>query len=109
MEGAAGGGALDSLSCFVHGDAIDMRITSRFDCGKGDAPDKDRKPLAGHWFPGNAGDATELNTAILFLYLVNFATPRRFACKPRAEWTFSPELKNSESRPNSWTVRVTGV
>src|SRR3982074_2458237 len=56
MKSAAGRGALDSLSCFVHGDAIDMEITSHFDCGKGDAPDIYRKPLAGHWFPGNAGD-----------------------------------------------------
>jgi hypothetical protein len=39
VESAAGCGALDSLSCFVHGDAIDMEKTSRFDCGKGDAPD----------------------------------------------------------------------
>src|SRR5229473_3259161 len=39
MEGAAGCSALDSLSCFVHGDAIDMEKTSRFVCGKGDAPD----------------------------------------------------------------------
>ena len=74
MESAAGLGALDSLSCFVHGDAIDMETTSRFDCGKGDAPDLYRKPLAGHWFPGNAGVALELNTAILFLHLENFAT-----------------------------------
>ena len=57
MESAAGRGALDSLNCFVHGDAIDMETTSRFDRGKGDAPDPYRKPLAGHWFPGNAGDA----------------------------------------------------
>jgi hypothetical protein len=28
MENAAGRGALDSLSCFVHGDAIDMEMTS---------------------------------------------------------------------------------
>ena len=56
MESAAGRGALDSLSCFVHGDAIDMEMTSRFVCGKGDAPDLYRKPLAGHWFPGNGGD-----------------------------------------------------
>jgi hypothetical protein len=69
MESAAGRGARDSLSCFIHGDAIDMGITSRFDCGKGDAPDLYRKPLAGHWFPGNAGDTRELNTAILLPYL----------------------------------------
>jgi hypothetical protein len=67
MENAADRGALDSLSCFVHGDAIDMEITSRFDCGKGDAPNLYRKPLGWHWFPGNARDALELNTAILFL------------------------------------------
>src|ERR1700730_6564805 len=109
MEGAAGRGALDSLSCFVHGDAIDMGTTSRFDCGKGDAPDIYRKPLAGHWFPGNAGDSTELNTAILFLHLKNFATSLTVACKPRAEWTFSPKPESSEYRPNLSTVRVTGM
>src|SRR5580692_6502814 len=38
MKSAAGCGALDSLSCFVHGDAIDMEATSRFLCGKGDVP-----------------------------------------------------------------------
>jgi hypothetical protein len=52
MESAAVRGALDSLSCLVHGDAIDMEMTSRFDCGKGDAPDLYRKPFTGHWFPG---------------------------------------------------------
>ena len=51
-----------------------MEKTSRFDCGKGDAPNLYRKPLAGYWFPGNAGDAIELNTAILLPYLKNFAT-----------------------------------
>jgi hypothetical protein len=34
LESAAGYSALDSLSCFVHGDAIDMERTSRFACGK---------------------------------------------------------------------------
>ncbi|WP_249779683.1 hypothetical protein [Bradyrhizobium sediminis] len=107
MESAAS--ALDSLSCFVHGDASDMGNTSRLDCGKGDVPDIYTKPFAGHWFPVNAGDARELTTPILFLHLENFATPLTVACKLRAEWTFSPEPKNLESRPNSWTVRVTGV
>ena len=51
-----------------------MEMTSRFDRRKGDAPDLYRKPLAGHWFPGNAGAACELNTAIPFLYLDNFTT-----------------------------------
>jgi hypothetical protein len=85
MESAAGRSALDSLSCLVHGDAIDMETTSRFDCGKGDAPDLYEKPRAEHWFPGNAGAALELNTAILFLHLENFATAPAVACKPRAE------------------------
>jgi hypothetical protein len=76
MESAADCGALDSLSCFVHGDAIDMERTSRFFCGKRDAPDLYTKPFAGHWFPGNARYRTELNTAILFLHLKNFATPQ---------------------------------
>src|ERR1700759_5056225 len=48
---AADCSALDRLSCFVHGDAIDMEITSRFPRGKGDASAIYRKPLAGHWFP----------------------------------------------------------
>ena len=51
-----------------------MEMASRFGCGKGDVPDIYTKPLAGHWFPGNAGDGSELNTAILFLHLENFAT-----------------------------------
>src|SRR5664279_1647148 len=74
MKSAAGCGALDSLSCFVHGDAIDMEATPRFLCGKGDVPDIYTKPLAAHWFPGNAGDNSELSTAIFFLHLMNFVT-----------------------------------
>jgi hypothetical protein len=46
-----------------------METASQFVCAKGDALDVYRKPFAGHWFPGNTGDAGELNTAILFLYL----------------------------------------
>jgi maltooligosyltrehalose synthase len=56
-DGSAGYDALDSLSCFLHGDAGAMEMTSHFDCAKGDAWDIYRKPLAGHWFPGNVGDA----------------------------------------------------
>ena len=74
MESATG--ALDSLSCFVHGDAIDMEMTSRCGCGTGDVPDIYTKPLTGHWFPGNGGDGSELPKAILFLHLENFATSR---------------------------------
>jgi hypothetical protein len=70
-----------------------MGMTSRSDWGKGDVPNIYTKPLAGHWFPGNAGDATELNTAILFPYLENFATVHTVACKLCAEWTFSPKPK----------------
>ena len=86
MENAIG--TLDSLSCFVHGDAIDMEMTSRFVCGKGDVPDIYTKPFVGQWFPGNGGDARELTMAILFLHLDNFATSLTVACKARAEWTF---------------------
>ena len=97
MESAAGSGALDSLSCFVHGDAIDMESrTSRFLCGKETFRTYIQSRSSGHWFPGN-GEATasELNTAILFLHLENFATPRSdVACKQRAEWTFSPKPEN---------------
>ena len=66
MHGSAGYGALDSLIGFVHGDAIDMEMTSHFVCAKGDALDIYTKPFTGHWFPGNVGEAGELNTAILF-------------------------------------------
>ena len=82
---AAGHGALDRLNCFVHGDAIDREITSRFVCGKGDAPDihKSRSPAIGS--PGNCGDAGALNSAILLPYLEKFATSPTVACKRRAE------------------------
>jgi hypothetical protein len=109
MESAANRGALDSLSCFVHGDAIVMEKTSRFVCGKRDVSDLYTKPFAGYWFPGNVGDGSELNTAILFLHLENSATPQVVACKRRAEWTFSPKPANSGSRPNLSTVRVTAM
>jgi hypothetical protein len=62
-----------------------MDMTSRFDCGKGDAANPYRKPLAGHWFPGNAGATRELNTVILLPHLENFATSVTVACKQRAE------------------------
>src|SRR6202140_5852334 len=39
LKSAAGHGALDRLSCFVHGDAIEMEATSRFDRRKGDVRD----------------------------------------------------------------------
>ena len=74
MEGSAGRGGLDSLRCFVHGDADDMEKASRFGCGTGDVSNIYTKPPAGHWFPGNAGDAIELNTAILLSHHMNFAT-----------------------------------
>ena len=64
---------------------LTWKETPHFDCVKGDAPDIYTKPLAGHWFPGNTGDAKQLNTAILFLHLENFATSLAVACKPRAE------------------------
>jgi hypothetical protein len=71
---SAGCGALDSLGGFVHGDAIDVEKASHFVCGKGDVPNIYTKPFNGHWFPGNGGDARELDTAILLSYLENFAT-----------------------------------
>jgi hypothetical protein len=61
-----------------------MEKTPRFGCGKGAVSDIYTKPLTGHWFPGNAGDGAELNTAILFLHLENFATLLTVACKRRA-------------------------
>jgi hypothetical protein len=73
------------LSSFVHGDATDMRKTPHFFCVKRDASVLYTKPLTGHWFPGNSGEDSELNTAILFLHQGNFATPETVACKQRAE------------------------
>jgi hypothetical protein len=35
------------LSCFIHGDAIDMELASRFDCGNGDGPNLYRKRSPG--------------------------------------------------------------
>ena len=79
VKGACSG-ALDSLGCFVHGDA-NMEVASLFVCGKGDVPDIYTKPFVGQWFPGNGGDARELTMAILFLHLDNFATSLTVACK----------------------------
>jgi hypothetical protein len=86
-----------------------MEITFRFVGGKGNVPDVHTKPFAAHWFPGNGMDGGELNTAILFLHLENFATLRDVACKQRAEWTFSAEPETLESRPTLSTVRVTDM
>jgi hypothetical protein len=53
MESAARS-ALDSLSCFVHGDAIDMEKTSRFVCGKRDAQTYIPNRSSGIGSPGTA-------------------------------------------------------
>src|SRR5450631_1616169 len=108
MESAARS-ALDSLSCFVHGDAIDMEKTSRFILRE----KRRSRPIyqTAHrvLVPRERHDAVELNTAILFLHLENLATSLAVACKPRAEWTFTPKLNTSESRPNLSTVTVTAM
>src|ERR1700730_16685164 len=58
MESATG--TLDSLSCFVHGDAATgMEMTSRLREG---VPNLYTKPLTGHWFPGNGGEDRALDT-----------------------------------------------
>jgi hypothetical protein len=58
MESAAG--TLDSLRCFVHGDAAtDMEMTSR---PREDIPILYTKPLTGHWFLGNGGEDGTLDT-----------------------------------------------
>jgi hypothetical protein len=101
MESAACD-ALDSLGCSVHGDAtdIDIKTASLFVCGKGDVPDIYTKPRRAIGSCGNPETGPELNTAILFLHLENFATPRIVACKQRAEWTFSPKPPTWGFRPN---------
>lgn len=49
-------------------------MTSRSGCGEGNVPGIYKKPPARNWFPGNGGGVSELDTAILFLFLANFAT-----------------------------------
>ena len=57
---------------------------------EGDVPGLHRKPLAGQWFPGNAGRGRALDTVYLLPYSGQFRDALlTFACKPRAEWTFS--------------------
>ena len=109
MESTACCGALDSLSGFVHGDATDLKLKflkmtflemrSRFACGTRDAFDLYTKPLDGHWFPWNALDSGELNTAILFLHLENFATfpdPCRANSVPNGPFFESQRLGNPD-------------
>src|SRR5580692_879922 len=95
MKSAAGCGALDSLSCFVHGDAIDMEVASRFLCWKGDAPDIYTKPLAAHWFPGNTGDLGELSTAICFPHLMNFVTVSHCCVQTACRMDLFTKAKNA--------------
>jgi hypothetical protein len=61
-----------------------MEKTPHFGCGKGDVTNIYTKQLAGHWFPGNAGDDAELSTAILFPHFKNLATLLTVACKRHA-------------------------
>jgi hypothetical protein len=49
--------ALDSLSCFVHGDATVMELASHFVGGKGDVPDYIQSRWTGFGSPGTAGMA----------------------------------------------------
>ena len=63
MESATG--ALDSLSCLVHGDAIDMGKTSRSVCGTRMFRNI-YKAVHRTLVPGNGAEASELTTAILF-------------------------------------------
>jgi hypothetical protein len=100
MESAACD-ALDSLRCSVHGDVTDIETASHFICGKGDVADIYTKPRKSIGSGGNRRTEPELNTAILFLHLENFAALCTVACKQRAEWTFSPKLPNLGFRPNS--------
>lgn|GEM_PF-6419804 len=51
IEGAAHYGTLDSLNYLVHGDAIDMEVTSSFSFRKKDVRYLYSKPLVYHWFP----------------------------------------------------------
>jgi hypothetical protein len=101
---AAGLGALDSLNCFAHGDAIAMETTSRFDVRKR-RRFRGIKPLAGIGSREPGGELRVGNGYPLLLSTELFLLSRRDG-KPRTEWTFSPELRNWKSRPNSWTVRI---
>src|SRR5579872_6122797 len=108
-DSSARNGALDSLSCSIHGDAVGMKTTSHFVCAKGDAWDIYRKSLPPHWFPGNGEEPWALDTAILFPYQWNSRRRPAVVCKWRAEWIFSPKPKSWVSRPSLWTVRVTAM
>src|ERR1044072_6551707 len=109
MESAAACDALDDLRCSVHGDATDIKTASHFICRKGDVADIYTKPRRTIGSGGNRRTGPELNTAILFLHLENFATPGIVACKQRAEWTFSPKPPNSGFRSNLSMVKATGM
>ena len=82
MESATG--TLDSLSCFVHGDAATgMEMTSRLREG---IPNLYTKPLTGYWFPGNGGEDRTLDTFYPPPKLGQFRDVLPpVACKPRAE------------------------
>ena len=84
-------GALDNLSGFVHGDAIDTEKPPRFFNGKGDGCYPSYRHIESRSLaigsPGNAEDARELSTAILFVCQENFENSQRslaVACKRRA-------------------------
>ena len=54
------GGALDSLSCFVHGDAA-IEIEVRSPLRRRTRSGLIYKPAHGHWFPRNDGEGAQLN------------------------------------------------
>jgi hypothetical protein len=79
MESATG--TLDSLSCFVHGDAAtDLETTSRLREG---VPSLYTKPPTGIGSRGTAGRRERWIPSIPFLYLDNFATPPTLLCANR--------------------------
>ena len=49
-KSAVDAGALDTLRHFLHGDAIDKKVTSHFVTDKG-AAERYTKPLVRGWFP----------------------------------------------------------
>ena len=67
-------------------------------------------PIGLLWFPWNRWWDPELNTVYLLPLIRQFRDiGLMFACKVRAEWTFLLKLKPRESKPSSWTVKVTAV
>ena len=97
-EAGADQGAYGSPSLSVHGDAIDMELTSRFVKAGKETLYLVRKPLACHWFHREPSEGKRVVNLYPVLPSRQFRDNRSpVACKLRAEWTFSAKPRISES------------